>query len=143
MKKCLVILMMIFGASAAYGEIYTWKDARGTVFYTNSLNEIPARYLKKARVLDVATGKKGGLATAQPIVPAGSPGQTPGVQAPAGSPAAVPPPPIAAGRNPPLATPAPRAAPEAGIAAPQPQRRETREPRRTYRRRNRSANIEE
>ena len=127
MKKSLAILMMIFGASAAYGEIYTWKDARGTVFYTNSLNEIPARYLKRARVLDVATGKKGGLATAQPGVPAGAPGQTV-MQAPAVSPAA---------------TPAPQVAPEAGIAAPQPQQRETREPRRTYRRRNRSANIEE
>ena len=68
MKRFLVLLL-VFGASAAYGEVYTWKDARGTVFYTNSLHEIPARYLKKARVLDVATGKKAGLATAQPAIP--------------------------------------------------------------------------
>lgn len=61
-----IIALLLFVASAAYGEIYTWKDARGTAFYTNSLHEIPARYRSKAKVLDVATGKKSPLATAQP-----------------------------------------------------------------------------
>ena len=117
--KIFLVLLLVFAASAAYGEIYTWKDARGTAFYANSLNDIPARYLKKARVLDVATGKLGGLATAQPPTqppaqvasPAafGQPGQSPGVTA---SPA-----------PPPLPLPAPAAPPAAaaGVIQPQPQ----------------------
>ncbi|MBJ6748941.1 hypothetical protein [Geomonas anaerohicana] len=70
MKGLLVVLMVFMTATAACADIYTWKDSTGTRFYTNSLHEIPARYLKKARVLDVATGKLGGLATAQPPTPA-------------------------------------------------------------------------
>ena len=78
--KGLLVLLLMLSAAAAYGEIYTWRDGGGTEHYTNSLDEIPARYLKKARVLDVATGKKGGLATAHPpsqSAPAATPGQTP------------------------------------------------------------------
>ncbi|QWV92996.1 DUF4124 domain-containing protein [Geomonas oryzisoli] len=71
MKALLAVLMVFVSATAACAEIYTWKDNKGTRFYTNSLHEIPARYLKKARVLDVATGKLGGPATAQPPAPAG------------------------------------------------------------------------
>lgn len=66
MKGLLVVLILILTATGACADIYTWKDNKGTRFYTNSLHEIPARYLKKARVLDVATGKVGGLALAQP-----------------------------------------------------------------------------
>ena len=85
--KRLFVLLLIMSASAAYGEIYTWKDARGTVHYTNSIDEIPGRYLKKARVYDVATGKKGALATAHPAAapsaPAGTAGPLPAQPAPA------------------------------------------------------------
>lgn len=83
MKKTAVLLSLIF-ASAAYGELYTWKDARGTAFYTNSLYEIPSRYRSKAKVLDLATGKKSPLSTAQPAgqaVPAGAPLQQSAIQA--------------------------------------------------------------
>lgn len=59
MKLLVLALILSVGASSALAEIYTWKDAKGTVFYTNSLHEIPARYLKRARLLDVATGKAG------------------------------------------------------------------------------------
>lgn len=144
--KRLVVLMLLMGASAAYGEMYTWKDARGTVFYTNSLHEIPARYLKKARVLDVATGKKGGLATAQPVVqgnpatPAGVPGQTV-QQTPAVNPVATPAPPVPAGTTPAVASPAPPVPP--AVAAPQPQPRETREQRRAQRRPRVQTNVED
>ncbi|QXE89758.1 hypothetical protein [Geomonas subterranea] len=72
MKALIAVLMFFMSATAVSAEFYTWKDGSGTRFYTNSLNEIPARYLKKARVLDVATGKLGGLATAQPATPAAS-----------------------------------------------------------------------
>lgn len=80
MKLLTVLLALSLGASSALAEIYTWKDARGTVFYTNSMHEIPARYLKKARLLDVATGKQGG-----PALDPSSPGQAaaPGQEAPA------------------------------------------------------------
>lgn len=65
-KLLTAIALLVVSATACYGDIYTWKDGRGVAHYTNSIHEIPARYLKKARVLDVATGKLGGLATAQP-----------------------------------------------------------------------------
>ncbi|WP_224984313.1 hypothetical protein [Geomonas agri] len=98
MKSLLVVLVIFVTATAAWAEIYTWKDTTGTRFYTNSLHEIPARYLKKARVLDVATGKLGGLATAQPAAPAAAPrsagtasaAQPLVVQAPPGQPGAAP-----------------------------------------------------
>lgn len=94
MRTLLVATVLIAGAAAAtaaYGDIYTWKDARGTVFYTNSIHEIPARYLAKARVLDVATGKKGGLATAQPATTvAAAPGMTAAAPQPAATPPAAP-----------------------------------------------------
>lgn len=70
--KELVAVLLLLVASTAYGEIYTWKDARGTLFYTNSLYEIPARYRARAKLLDVATGKKLPIGTAQQPPPAGS-----------------------------------------------------------------------
>jgi hypothetical protein len=72
MGTLLSVIALVSLASAAWGEMYTWKDRHGTVFYTNSIHEIPARYLKKARLLDVATGKKGALVTQQPVSPAGT-----------------------------------------------------------------------
>jgi hypothetical protein len=153
MKRFVVALLMMLGASAAYGEtMYTWKDARGTVFYSNSLNDIPARYLKKARVYDVATGKKGGLATAQPVVqggPAGSPGQAAVQPAPAPTPLAMPAPPVAAppvsGNGVPAVTsPAPPPVPAAaGVPVPQAQPRQTGEQRRMRRTRDRSRSSED
>jgi hypothetical protein len=154
MKK-FVLLLLIFSASAAYGEIYTWKDARGTAFYTNSLNEIPARYLKKARVLDVATGKKGALATAQqptaqsgPATPGQAPGQIPGQapaqQTPTRYPVATPVPVVAPSVTPTVMTPTPPSIPPAAsVSAPQQQSRGSRTERRTQRRRDYSAPEEE
>jgi hypothetical protein len=83
MNKIAMTLLLFF-ASAAYGEIYTWKDSRGTAFYTNSLHEIPARYRSKAKILDVATGKKFPL-TEQPgglAGPASTQAQQPAGQQP-------------------------------------------------------------
>jgi hypothetical protein len=126
--------LLVLVSTAAYGDIYTWKDSRGTAFYTNSLHEIPARYLKKARVLDVATGKKGGLVTAQPNAPlAGSPpGPAAGsaAQSPAPIPVATPAPP-----RPASAASAVVAPPPAAVGAPIPQQPlPTRTPRRAPRR---------
>jgi hypothetical protein len=77
MKKLLLLLLLV--ASGAQGEMYTWKDARGTAFYTNSLHEIPARYRSRAKLLDVATGKKSPITT--------PPGGQPGPAAVSGQPA--------------------------------------------------------
>ena len=78
MKKLVVVLLLL--ASSASGEIYTWKDNQGTLFYTNSLYEIPARYRSRAKLLDVATGKKAPITAEQaagPPQPTGTPGPSP------------------------------------------------------------------
>ena len=134
MKIFPVVLLLAFSSSAALGEMYTWKDAKGTSFYTNSLHEIPARYLKRARVLDMATGKKGGPVTAHPGVPSGP--AVPAAQAP------VPPqyqaPPVQAQQPaPPASAPTrvPAPAPAATVVAtPRPQQRSTLQERRAQRR---------
>lgn len=123
MKGFLTLLVLTLTAASAFGEMYTWKDSKGTAFYTNSLHEIPARYLKRARVLDVATGKVGGLATAQPVssgttaAAAPAPAAQPQLMQPAAS--ALPP--LSAAPLP-ASTPAPaaptRVAPAPGVAEP-------------------------
>ena len=121
MKRSVVAAVLLLSASAAYGDIYTWKDARGVAHFTNSLHEIPAKYLRKARVLDVATGKLGGLATAQPAQKAqqgsaaASAGQS-GQSAPAGSSVAAPAAPASA--VPSVAAPAAVASPASPARAP-------------------------
>jgi len=60
MKSLLV--MLVFIATAAYGEIYTWTDPRGTVHYTNSMYEVPASFRDKVKVLEYGTEQKGGTA---------------------------------------------------------------------------------
>jgi len=56
MKKLLLILLLL--ASSAYGEIYTWKDSRGTAHYTNDQYEIPERYRAKSKVLNLGIVEK-------------------------------------------------------------------------------------
>ena len=60
MKRLVVVLVFI--ASAAQGEIYTWTDPRGIAHYTNSMYEVPARFRDKVKVLDYGTEQKGGAA---------------------------------------------------------------------------------
>ncbi|HEY6874525.1 MAG TPA: DUF4124 domain-containing protein [Geobacteraceae bacterium] len=57
MKRLLVAL--VFLASSAYGEIYTWTDSRGIAHYTNSMYEVPGRYRDKVKVLDLGVERKG------------------------------------------------------------------------------------
>jgi hypothetical protein len=56
MKKLLFVLLFL--ASSAYGDIYTWKDSRGTVHYTNDQYEIPEKYRAKAKVLNLGIVEK-------------------------------------------------------------------------------------
>jgi len=51
MKRVLVLLLFV--AVPAFGEIYTWTDARGTRHYTNSMYEVPERYRAKVKTLDL------------------------------------------------------------------------------------------
>lgn len=121
MKKLIVAVLLVGGASVAYGEFYTWKDGRGVAHYTNSLHEIPARYRQKARVLDVATGKLGGPATAQPAQKTPQNGAAGSQSPPQPSPAASPvTPPPAAPAAPAVAVPA--APPAVNPALPPPSR---------------------
>jgi hypothetical protein len=56
MKKLLVILLFL--ASSAHGEIYTWKESGGTAHYTNDQHEIPERYRARAKVLNLGIIEK-------------------------------------------------------------------------------------
>lgn len=101
MKK--VLLFLLLCASSASAEFYTWKDRAGTVFYTNSLHEIPARYRSRAMQLDVATGKK---------LPISAAGQPAGTAAPTTT--AAPPAPLTVAAPVPAPTPPPAPTPAAG-----------------------------
>ena len=97
MKKLLIIFLFL--ASTAYGEIYTWKDSTGTVHYTNSEYEIPEKYRPKAKVLNLGIAEKkdnsspqqdtGSQQNAPPqpreLVQPFRPAQPPALQRPAGN----------------------------------------------------------
>ena len=55
-KKAIPLILLL--ASAAQGEIYTWTDGQGTAHYTNSLVEVPARYRKRAKTLNIGVEPK-------------------------------------------------------------------------------------
>lgn len=80
MKKLLILLLFL--TSSAYGEIYTWTDSKGTKHYTNSEYEIPERYRKKAKVLDLGLGPKTDGGQAQPGAAAAPQASTPTMPAP-------------------------------------------------------------
>jgi hypothetical protein len=73
MKRLLVMLLFI--ASYAHAEIYTWADKKGTNHYTNSIYEIPEHYRAKAKILNLGIDEKNESAspqqetTSQPNVP--------------------------------------------------------------------------
>ncbi len=56
MKSLLVVLLLT--AATAQGEIYTWKDLKGTAHFTNSMDEIPVRYRTRVKVLNYETEQK-------------------------------------------------------------------------------------
>src|SRR5512144_3160515 len=64
MKRMLVLL--VFVATAAYGEIYKWTDSRGTAHFTNRMDEIPVRYRAGAKPLNYGDEPQGGTAARQP-----------------------------------------------------------------------------
>ena len=95
MKRTMLVLLLT--ASVAHGEIYTWKDSRGTDHYSNSTYDIPKQYRAKAKVLDMGIPDKSASAPQNGQAPAATPEGQPALQAP--------------DRNPvPQASPAPPAA---------------------------------
>jgi hypothetical protein len=65
----ILLVMLIFVASSAHGEIYRWTDSKGTTHYTNSEYEIPERYRARAKVLDLGIEEKKGNSTPLQDVP--------------------------------------------------------------------------
>jgi len=62
MKRLLAIMLLML-ASSAQADIYTWKDSRGIVHYTNKEYEIPARYKARAKPLNIEAVQAGGPST--------------------------------------------------------------------------------
>lgn len=104
MKKLLILLLFL--TSSAYGEIYTWTDRKGTKHYTNSEYEIPERYRKKARILDLGLGPKTAPGQTQPAPAAPPQPGTPPTPSPQNA-APAPPPAQPAAAAPPVARPEP------------------------------------
>lgn len=135
MTKMVALALFFSIAAPAYGEVFTWKDSRGTRHYTNSIYEVPARYRGKVKVLDIPTGKTYPPTAAQlsgqtqPGVPGGQSGTPPLAEvapAPATSPQNAFPAPL------PVTTPAVGNQPSsAGSAEKQELRRRGRRPRTT------------
>lgn len=55
-----IAIILVFVATSAYGEIYTWTDARGAANYANKLDDIPVRYRAKAKSLNYGADPQGG-----------------------------------------------------------------------------------
>jgi Domain of unknown function (DUF4124) len=47
-----MFVVMLFAASQAHGEVYTWEDSRGAQHYTNRKDDIPVRFRSDAKSLD-------------------------------------------------------------------------------------------
>ena len=60
----MVVLLM---ATSAFGEIYTWTDARGAAHYTNRPDEIPARHRARAKALNYGAEPEAGAASPQQV----------------------------------------------------------------------------
>lgn len=112
MKRTLALTLLLFSASSAAAEVFTWTDKGGARHFTNSIHEVPARYRSKVKVLDVPTGRKYAPTPAQ-LAGQSQPEQ--GAGAPAAPPAAV-----AAPALPPASLMAP--AQSAPVASPPPSR---------------------
>lgn len=52
---CLMVTgLLLYGAGSAFAVIYQWEDNQGVVNFTDNPDQIPAKYRKKARVLEMA-----------------------------------------------------------------------------------------
>lgn len=57
--KNLLVLMLLFMASSVYGEVYRWKDSAGVLHFSNSLDDVPARYQSKVKAMNYGGERKG------------------------------------------------------------------------------------
>jgi len=63
--KNLLVLVLLFMASSAYGEVYRWKDSAGVLHFSNSLDDVPARYQSKVKAMNYGGERKGESPSAQ------------------------------------------------------------------------------
>lgn len=49
--RIFVLISLVFAASSAYAEIFTWVDSKGISHYTNKAYDIPHNYRNKAKSL--------------------------------------------------------------------------------------------
>lgn len=74
--KNLLVLMLFFMASSVYGEVYRWKDSAGVLHFSNSLDDVPARYQTKVKAMNYGGEERKGEsppAQAATVPPATSP----------------------------------------------------------------------
>jgi hypothetical protein len=61
MRIQLPALMLLFGISiSAYADTYQWVDDKGVVNFTDNLDNVPSKYMKKVKVLPSAQPDQGG-----------------------------------------------------------------------------------
>jgi hypothetical protein len=66
----LLSIILVFAASSAFAEVYTWHDARGAHHYTNRPDEIPVRYRAGAKSLNYGAEPQSGAPSSQQVQPA-------------------------------------------------------------------------
>lgn len=47
-----LVFLSVISLSAVHGEVYTWKDAQGTIHFTEDPGKVPKKLRKKVRVLE-------------------------------------------------------------------------------------------
>ena len=58
MKSVFLLVCVMAMATPANGEIYKWTDSQGGVHFTDNSDKIPAKYLNKAKAIDVTPEKE-------------------------------------------------------------------------------------
>lgn len=118
--KITFILGLLWLASSAYGEIFTWIDSKGIAHYANKADDVPPRYRTKVKTLYQEPKKTDAQSQALPVSGANvttGPSQNSTVVSPVqNAPAGAAPPNTGTGANMPVGpaqqqTPLPAAAP--------------------------------
>jgi hypothetical protein len=53
MRGLILLAVSVVIASVAHADTYQWTDSHGVLHFTDSLDKVPANYLKKVRKVDV------------------------------------------------------------------------------------------
>lgn len=73
----LIFFIFLFTTSVAYAEIYKWSDKTGVVHFSNSMDDIPARYRARAKSMNYGSDQKAEFpgGQAQPLGAVTAPGE--------------------------------------------------------------------